>query len=62
MVFDIAAEIKGVYNENRMPDAALSFKVNNGSFSYPDLPKSAKNINVNLLVDYKWGGYGSVCC
>ena len=45
--------VKGTYNEKVMPDVALTLLVENGRFKYPDLPKSAENIgiDVNLFFD-----------
>ena len=45
--------VKGTYNEKVMPDVALTLLVENGMFKYPDLPKSAENIgiDVNLFFD-----------
>ncbi len=44
--------VKGVYSGNLLPDITLSLQVNDGQFSYPDLPKSASNINMDLHVFY----------
>lgn len=45
--------VKGTYNEKVMPNVALNLLVDNGTFKYPDLPKSASNIDidVNLFFD-----------
>ncbi len=45
--------VKGTYNEKVMPDVALALVVENAMFKYPDLPKSAENIgiDVNLFFD-----------
>lgn len=45
--------VKGTYNEKSMPNVALKLIVENGRFKYPDLPKSAENIaiDVNLFYD-----------
>jgi hypothetical protein len=45
--------IKGTYNDRLMPNVSLSLLVNEGTFRYPDLPKSADNIDldVNLFYD-----------
>jgi hypothetical protein len=45
--------VKGTYNEKGMPDVGLDLLVENAMFKYPDLPKSADNIqiDVNLFFD-----------
>jgi hypothetical protein len=45
--------VKGTYNEKSMPNVALVMKVDNAMFKYPDLPKSADHIgiDVNLFFD-----------
>jgi hypothetical protein len=46
--------IKGVYNseKNLLPDATLQLKVENAMFKYPDLPKSADNIQIDVDLIY----------
>jgi len=45
--------VTGTYNEKAMPDVALALLVENAMFKYPNLPKSADNIGieVNLFFD-----------
>ncbi len=45
--------VKGTYNEKVMPNVAFKLLVENAMFKYPDLPKSADNIDidVNLFFD-----------
>jgi hypothetical protein len=45
--------VKGTYNEKTMPNVALKLLVQNAMFKYPDLPKSADKIgiDVNLFFD-----------
>jgi hypothetical protein len=45
--------VKGTYNEKYMPNVSLVMKVDNAMFKYPDLPKSADHIglDVNLFFD-----------
>jgi len=45
--------LAGTYNEKSMPDVSLVMVVENGMFKYPDLPKSADHIgiDVNLFFD-----------
>ncbi len=45
--------VRGTYNEKAMPNVALTLLVENAMFKYPDLPKSADNIgiDVNLFFD-----------
>lgn len=45
--------VKGKMNENSMPAFELKMKVNNGSFQYPGLPKSATAIFVDATVNAK---------
>ncbi|UCH14076.1 MAG: AsmA family protein, partial [Bacteroidales bacterium] len=40
--------IKGVYNSKGMPDVGLDLLVENAMFKYPDLPKSADNIQIDV--------------
>lgn len=40
------AKLKGTYNERSMPGFNVNLAVENGSVKYPDLPKSAENINI----------------
>jgi hypothetical protein len=45
--------VKGTYNEKTMPNVGLVLQVDNAMFKYPDLPKSADHIglDVNLFFD-----------
>ena len=45
-------EIKGTYNENTMPSANVALSVENAMFSYPALPKSVNNINIDVKAHY----------
>jgi len=47
------ARITGVMNDSVFPDAQLSLLVEDGYFSYPDLPKDVSDIQISLNVDYK---------
>ncbi len=40
------AKLTGVYNQRTMPGFNVNLSVENGSVKYPDLPKSAENINI----------------
>jgi hypothetical protein len=40
--------VKGIYNEKVMPNVAFTLLVENGTFKYPDLPKSANNIGIDM--------------
>lgn len=40
--------VKGTYTPQQFPAYDVKLKVDNGSFQYPDLPKSVKNINFYL--------------
>lgn len=43
--------VRGTYNAQteRLPSGEIRMLVENGRFAYPDLPKSAENINVDLV-------------
>jgi AsmA-like C-terminal region/AsmA family len=43
---------KGLVTETALPKVNISLKVKDGHFSYPDLPKSADNIQVDLTAFY----------
>lgn len=47
--------VKGKYNDKTMPGFGLKLLVENAMFQYPDLPKSVKNINIDLKVNNKDG-------
>ncbi len=40
--------VKGIYNEKGIPDVGLNLLVENAMFKYPDLPKSADNIQIDV--------------
>ncbi len=44
--------VKGTYNEKVMPDAAIKLLVENARFKYPELPKSADNIQIDIGAYY----------
>jgi hypothetical protein len=46
---------KGIYGKKSMPAFALNLQIDNGTFQYPSLPKSASDIFVDLKVDNKDG-------
>ncbi len=46
---------KGKYNDKTMPGFGLKLMIENAMFQYPDLPKSVKNINIDLKIDNKDG-------
>jgi AsmA-like C-terminal region/AsmA family len=46
----VSGRVKGNYGKNAFPSFALSTKVNNGSFRYPDLPLPARDIQVDLAI------------
>ncbi len=45
-------KVQGTYNEKTMPDVALKLLVENAMFKYPDLPKSADHIGIDVNVFY----------
>ncbi len=42
----LTALLKGTFNDRTMPGFNVNLQVDNGSVKYPDLPKSAENINI----------------
>lgn len=46
---------KGIYNDKKMPAFGCKLLIKDAMFQYPALPKSATNIQVDLLVDNKTG-------
>lgn len=40
--------VKGTYNAQSLPDVSLALLVENAMFKYPDLPKSAENIGIDV--------------
>jgi hypothetical protein len=48
----LEGSVKGTYNEKMTPNVALKLLVENGTFKYPDLPKSADNIGIDVNLFY----------
>jgi hypothetical protein len=48
----LKGEISGMLKGETTPSAKIELIVEDGRFSYPDLPKSAENININAKVNY----------
>ena len=48
----LEGKIAGVVTENTTPNADVKLLVQNATFSYPDLPKSAENIQIDVDVHY----------
>lgn len=48
MAFD--GYVKGLYSDISMPAFGINLKINNGSFSYPDLPGKVTDVNVQASV------------
>ncbi|OFY85083.1 MAG: hypothetical protein A3F72_04880 [Bacteroidetes bacterium RIFCSPLOWO2_12_FULL_35_15] len=46
---------KGIYNDKKMPAFGIKLMVKDAMFQYPALPKSATNIQIDLVVDNKTG-------
>jgi len=46
---------KGVYNDTKLPAFGVKLLIKDAKFQYPSLPKSATNIQVDLVVDNKTG-------
>jgi len=50
--FTLSGDVKGTYNNEQMPSANVNLAVDNAMFKYPDLPKSANNINIAVKAYY----------
>jgi hypothetical protein len=48
----LAGTIKGKLTEEHTPSADISLKVDDARFAYPDLPRSAENIRIDVDVHY----------
>lgn len=48
----LSGTIKGKLTQEHTPSADVRLKVDNARFSYPDLPKSAENIRIDVDVHY----------
>lgn len=48
----LKGEINGILKDEVTPSANVELIVDNARFSYPDLPKSAEDININVKVNY----------
>lgn len=48
--FALTGYANGTYYEEELPSLGLELKVNDAMFKYPDLPKSANNIEIDLNV------------
>jgi len=53
--FKMNGYVKGIYNDTNMPAYGINLLVTNAKFKYPDLPKSVKDINIDLKLDAKEG-------
>lgn len=53
--FKLIGEIQGVSNENTIPKMDISMRSANASFKYADLPKTVKNINIDVAVKNETG-------
>lgn len=49
--FTLNGFAKGIYNEKLLPSFGINLKVEKGYFKYPDLPRDAKNISLDLKVN-----------
>lgn len=47
--------VKGIYNEVKMPSFGLKLNIKDAMFQYPSLPKSATNIQIDLVINNKTG-------
>jgi len=48
--FGIEGYVRGTYNDNQMPSAFVAITVDNGTFKYPDLPKSVTDVNISTKI------------
>ena len=46
----VSGQVKGTYGDDAFPSFALSAKVDNGAFRYPDLPLPARDIFMDLSI------------
>ncbi|WP_370424656.1 AsmA-like C-terminal region-containing protein [Tenacibaculum dicentrarchi] len=46
--FSVAGTVKGLITNKKIPLLDISLKSNNASFKYPDLPKSVRDINIDV--------------
>lgn len=53
--FDVSGTIKGIVDENHIPQFKLLINSSDASFKYPDLPKTIENIQINTEVGNKSG-------
>ncbi|MBD0833009.1 AsmA family protein [Aestuariibaculum sediminum] len=53
--FKVKGTIKGKVTEETIPTLDISIVSNNGSFKYPDLPKSVENIIINTQIKNETG-------
>lgn len=42
----VDGNIKGIYNDNTLPEFSVNLEVSDGQFKYPDLPQSVSNIQL----------------
>ncbi len=54
-MLSLNGNVKGIYNENRLPGFVMELAVENGMFKYPDLPKAVTDINILTKVSNKGG-------
>jgi hypothetical protein len=50
--FTLSGDVKGTYNNEKMPSASVNLTVDNAMFKYPVLPKSVNNINIAVKAFY----------
>lgn len=53
--FIVNGTIKGMNNDDRIPNFDINIASNNASFKYPDLPKSVENIVIKALIKNETG-------
>lgn len=48
--FSMGGNIKGIYNDDKLPAFNIDLAVKNGYFKYPDLPSSVEKINIETNI------------
>ena len=53
--FTVSGTVKGMNNDDRIPNFDINIASNNASFKYPDLPKTVENITIQALIKNETG-------
>lgn len=54
-LFSVEGAVKGIYNDEQLPSFYISIDVDNGSFQYPGLPSSVRNIEIASKISNSGG-------